>query len=339
MRQLADHAGVRWGVMMPAAHVGTVLEKDPLYRARCLDNFNLLAIPDFGWSRVEPEQDAWALGPVSAAADFAAAAGMTAMGMHLLWGHPSQIPAWLRPSAESHAVRDHALTHVGAVVHAMRGRVAVWSVLNELDGAPWVVGSDFWRKALTPGDIVDVFHRVREQDAKAKLLVNDFGIEVPGGPGFIESRRDRVLRLVMDLRSQNAPLDGIGFQMHLDASHFRDPTVRSRRLSLFGDNIRSFQDAGVEVCVTELDVKVDGVRGSVADRLSIQSDLYESVLQTALEAGVLSVTFWGLSDKYAIDMQTGQVPPAPGRLLLDEAMQPKPSYYAAERVLRRRAHP
>src|SRR6266480_525465 len=47
MRELADHARLRWGVMMPAAHVGTVLERDPLYRERCLDNFNLLVIPDF----------------------------------------------------------------------------------------------------------------------------------------------------------------------------------------------------------------------------------------------------------------------------------------------------
>jgi len=320
--------------MMPAAHVGTVLERDPLYRERCLDNFNLLVIPDFGWARVEPERGAWQLGPVSAAADFAAASSMVAMGMHLLWGHPSQIPEWLRRSADPRALRDHAMRHVSAVVRAMHGRVAVWSVLNELDGAPWVSGSDFWRTALTVGDIVEVFQRVREEDAKAKLLVNDFGIEVPGGPGFMEDRRDRVLRLVMDLRSHNAPLDGIGFQMHLDASHFGDPTLRSRRLSLFRDNVRAFQDAGVEVCVTELDVRVDGVRDSVADRLSTQADLYESVLQAALQAGVLSVTFWGLSDRYAIDMATGQVFPAPGPLLFDGAFQPKPSYYAAERVLR-----
>ena len=58
MRQLADNAGLRWGVMMPAAHISTVLERDPLYRERCLDNFNLLVIPDFGWARVEPRQGA-----------------------------------------------------------------------------------------------------------------------------------------------------------------------------------------------------------------------------------------------------------------------------------------
>src|SRR6266516_2991814 len=337
MRHLADHAGVRWGVMMPAAHVGTVLERDPLYRAKCLANFNLLAIPDFGWAKVEPEQDAWKLGSVSAAADFAADAGMMAMGMHLLWGHPSQIPGWLRRFADPRSLRDHALQHVGALVRAMHGRVAVWSVLNELDGAPWVAGSDFWRTALTPADLVEVFQRAREEDSKAMLLVNDFGIEVPGGPGFMETRRDRVLQLVMELRSHRAPLDGIGFQMHIDASNFGDPTVRRRRLSLFRDNVRSFQDAGVKVCVTELDVRIDGVRGSVADRLSIQADLYEGVLQTALDAGVSFVSFWGLSDRYASDMCTGHVSGAPGPLLFDRTMQPKASYYAAERALGKRA--
>ena len=330
MRQLADHARVRWGVMMPAAHVATVLERDVVYRAGCLDNFNLLAIPDFGWARVEPEQDTWNLGPVSGAADFATAAGMVAMGMHLLWGHPSQIPAWLRQTVESGSARDHALRHVAAVVRAMRGRVAVWSVLNEFEGAPSFPGLDFWRSALRFGDIVDVFQRIREEDQKATLLINDFGIEVPGGPGFMEDRRDRMLRLVTELRAHGAPLGGIGFQMHIDGGNLSDPTVRRRRLSLFRDNVHAFQDVGVHVCVTELDISIDGLSGSVADRLALQADLYESVLQSTFEAGVLSVSLWGLSDRYAIGLPPGQ----PGRLLFDSTMQPKPSYYAADRALR-----
>jgi hypothetical protein len=128
-----------------------------------------------------------------------------------------------------------------------------------------------------------------------------------------------VYELVRKLKRQHVPIDGVGFQMHIDARF--PPTEAQLR-----DNFERFDDLGLSINVSELDVQVRNVIGTRADKLALQKQIYHRVVAACVATpSCEAVTTWGFTDRYSwIDSTFGADDP----LEFDDALARKPAYYA-----------
>ena len=135
--------------------------------------------------------------------------------------------------------------------------------------------------------------------SNAKLEIRDFNIAFGG------KKADGLYQLIKHLKNSNVPIDAIGFQCHLNTN------ISYNYDNLF-DNIKRFQQIGVDVYITELDVGMnlwggDGrPRRKVSDVIKNDSDwddyfdnqnkIYYNVIKTSREAGVKLISDWGFRD-------------------------------------------
>ena len=96
------------------------------------------------------------------------------------------------------------------------------------------LGTDYVQIAL---------NAARSADPAAKLYINDYNIENPG------AKSTAMQNLVKTLKAASVPLDGIGLQ-----SHFIVGSVPST--STLVSNMNAFVALGVEVAITELDIRM-----------------------------------------------------------------------------------
>ncbi|MGB9845842.1 MAG: endo-1,4-beta-xylanase [Methanothermobacter tenebrarum] len=265
------------------------------------------------------------------------------MALHLVAGGQAFIPSWL---ARGNFSKEELLSilheHITTVVRRYKGRVKRWVVVNELFGLPWEGGerlSSFWHDRLGPGyEWVEMaFKWAHEADPESELVLNDFGIEFPGYLLYDRSRDQKVYELVRSLKEKNVPIHGIGFQMHLYGKDFLTPRDLDAKVEALRGNIQKYRDLGVEVLVTEFDVRLGGVPGSQEERFELQGKVYESMLRACLESGVKSFSVFGLVDKWSWLEDPNLRSPHGGAdadpLLFDDNYQPKPSWHAVMKVL------
>ena len=240
---------------------------------------------------------------------------MTVKGHALLW-HQS-LPSWVSglPEAE---LRAAVAAHIAAVAGHFRGRVHAWDVVNEAvsdDGTG--LRDTVFRQKLGDGYIAEAFRLAREADPGALLFYNDYGGEGSG------AKADRIYDLVRRLLSEGVPIDGIGLQMHVSANaRPSDGSIAS--------NMRRLASLGLVVHISEMDVKVNGVPGSTAQKLDAQKSAYKSIVTVCLaEPRCEAVTFWGVSDAHT--WISGDTP-----LLFDAQYAAKPAYAGVLDALRGR---
>lgn len=103
-----------------------------------------------------------------------------------------------------------------------------------------------------------------------------------------------MLNLVKSLKSQNVPLDGVGFQCHF---------IVGELPSGLQTNFESFTAAGVEIALTELDIRMQ--LPSTPALLQQQKTDYTTVIKACQGVtGCVGVTIWDWTDKYSWVPQT-----------------------------------
>lgn len=129
--------------------------------------------------------------------------------------------------------------------------------------------------------------------------------------------------MLKDFKSRGIPVDGIGFQMHLDIQYAID-------YDDFARNMQRFADLGLEIYVTEMDVRVSSNTNSA--ELEKQASYYKNIIEKCMaQPAVKAIQVWGHTDKHSWVPNT-----FPGRdnaLLFDKNYNPKPSYYAMQAAL------
>ena len=101
----------------------------------------------------------------------------------------------------------------------------------------------------------------------------------------------------------------------------------------FGDNLERFAAAGVDVAITEADVRM--VLPVTPEKLATQATYFGDMMRSCVAVRrCVSFTLWGFTDRYSwvpgfFDGQGAATP-------FDEAFQPKPAYFALRDALRRR---
>lgn len=312
LRPLADQRGVFLGAAVRPEYL-----EDEDYVRILKANFNILtAENDMKWSMVRLSPTKFDFSGVEVLVQWAEENRMAVRGHTLVWHN--QNPGWLSQLPEDAAVWEEALRHhILTFVGEYRGRIRDWDVVNEVVADDGTMRETVWSRHLGPGYIAQAFRWARQADPQARLFINDYSTELPG------PKSDRLYALVQELLAQGVPLDGVGFQCHLIGSEPVDFDAIRR-------NFQRFADLGLEVQITELDVRLPGAPDQAA--LERQAEIYGRLLETlrAVQPSATAVV-WGVTDLRS--WIPGFFSGFGSALLFDEDYRPKPAVRAWAKVL------
>ncbi len=117
------------------------------------------------------------------------------------------------------------------------------------------------------------------------LFYNDYNIEEPG-PKF-----DAVLQMVTDFVANGVPINGVGFEMHVENTYYPNAQQLTQ-------NIQALAALGLQVHITEMDVRVPVDSAGLASDadLQTQAQVYQTVLSTCLQQpNCTAFQVWGVS--------------------------------------------
>ncbi len=205
--------------------------------------------------------------------------------------------------------------HVRMVMSRYAGRVAEWDVVNEAIGPDGSYARNVWFDALGKRYVERAFRAAHDADPSARLFYNDNGIELPDHPHTVAVRA-----MVARLRRRGVPIHGVGIQNHVSTTHHASEAQLAR-------TIRGFTSMGLNVAITEMDVKLDPP-GTRARRLERQRLVYRAAARAcARNPRCSSFSTWGVGDGVS------WLGPTAGGLLFDRGYRRKPAYSAVSRSL------
>ncbi len=331
LRALADDAGIKIGVAVNA----DLLENNGKYRNIVNTQYSSVTAENvMKWEAVNPAPGVYDWAAAEALIANAEANGQVVRGHTLVWHN--QLPAWITEgdfSAEE--LREILEHHVRTVAGHFAGDIQQWDVVNEIfnDDAAGSFRETIWYQAYEdlglPGEqyVADIFQWAHEADPNALLFYNDYNLEFTG------PKSNAAYAFMQELLADGVPVQGVGFQGHLD-TQYGYPDLRN--------NLQRFADLGLEVAMTEVDVrtfvsqKPNGTyTNTPADpaEAAQQVDWWAQTLEDCLAVEACnSYTVWGVSDanSWIPGWFTGQG----AGLLYDMHNNPKPQYDALREVLR-----
>ncbi len=298
--------------LVGAAVSADALAADASY-AETLENEFTSVTPEnaMKWGFVQPvDATHWDYAQADAIVAAAKRAGQAIRGHALIWHQ--QLPPFVTDALTTKELKKAIERNIDAVVGRYRGVVGAWDVVNEAIADDGSLRDTVFSRKFGKDFIAHAFRRANRADPKAKLYYNDYGAEV------VNAKSDAVYDLVSSLKDDRVPIDGVGFQMHIDARYA--PTSAQ-----IEENFARFTDLGLSVNVSELDVRVAEISGTRAEKLAIQQQIYHRVIAACVATrGCDSVTTWGFTDRYSwVDSTFGPDDP----LEFDDAIARKPAYY------------
>ncbi|MEU7855661.1 endo-1,4-beta-xylanase [Nonomuraea sp. NPDC049141] len=312
---LRVHAASR-GKFIGAALATTPLANESQYRTIAATEFSQVTAENaMKWDSTEPSQGQFNFSGADQIVTFATQNNQQVHGHTLVWH--SQTPGWVQ-SLGATAMRSAMQNHISQVVghYANNATVTSWDVVNEVFDDNGNMRTSFWYNTLGQSYIADAFRAARAADSNARLCINDYNVE------GINAKSTAMYNLVSSLRQQGVPVDCVGFQGHLAIQYGFPSQVQQ--------NMQRFADLGVQVRVTELDVRMIMPRDATKD--ATQATYYRDVVNACLAVTACAgITIWGFTDKYSWvpDTFSGQG----AALIYDASYQQKPAYTAVHDAL------
>ncbi|MDW4904900.1 endo-1,4-beta-xylanase [Streptomyces sp. ADMS] len=266
------------------------------------------------WESVEPSRGNYNWTEADQIVAFAQAHNQQVRGHTLVWH--SQNPGWLAngtwtPAQLSTILQDHITTEVTRY----KGELAAWDVVNEPFNEDGTYRSTLWSDNLGTDYIAQALTWARAADPTAKLYINDYNVE------GVNAKSTALYNLVRSLKERGIPIDGVGLQAHL---------ILGQYPSTLQQNIQRFADLGVDVAITELDIRMQ--LPATEAKLTQQAADYKAVVDACVAAPrCVGVTVWGFtdSDSWIPDVFDGYGAATP----YTESFTPKPAYYAIAQSL------
>jgi len=309
LRDLAAVHGLRLGFAAP--HEMFELDDSALFTAIAAEEYDILTPENsmkMRYLRPAPGPYEWERS--DRLIEFAEAHGMAVHGHPLIWS--GQVSPWIKELGRSE-LAELMREHIATVVSRYRGRIEVWDVVNEAffrDGSP---RDTLWYLSMGEAYIAEAFRIAREHDPDVTLIYNDFDI------AWLNPKSDALLEWLAGELERGTPIDGVGFQVHLET--FDLPGVDSLR-----ENFRRFAELGLDIYITEMDVAVDWQADPDVEALK-QADVYADVLRICVEQPhCRALQTWGLGDRHAWRSSSKPMP-------FDDEYRAKPAFHAMQRVL------
>jgi endo-1,4-beta-xylanase len=170
------------------------------------------------------------------------------------------------------------------------------------------------------------FHHIRREFPKAKLVLNEFGIELD--EGWQQRKRAALLTWLTDARARGVPIDGLGLQSHLIAGKPHDH-------SGMRDFLRAVDRLGLPIHITEFDVSEHRLpqSWSRAEKDNFNAKLASDYLRTVMSnSQLVELCWWHLrSDLNYISRQYSWLKPHPSPY--DANSRPLPLYASVVRTI------
>jgi endo-1,4-beta-xylanase len=325
LREAAQASGMLIGTAVRPARLS-----EAAYASTLAREFNMLEPEDvLKWEVVHRERQSFDFSQGDQIVDFATRHGMKVRGHTLVWHQ--QNPKWLTEGKYTSGELAQILEqHIKTVVGHYRGKIFAWDVVNEAFDELHVgeLRSTIWRDQPGIGlagngssYIERCFRWAHDADPQALLFYNEAGAEV------LNPKSDAIYAMVRDFRHRGVPIDGVGFQMHIE-------NLRADVASISA-NIKRFTALGVQVHITEMDVAlpVDPNGNPRAEDLQLQAGIYRELATACLShRGCTAIQTWGFTDKYSwIGSHSKQTQGA--ALPFDRNYRAKPAYLALRDAL------
>jgi endo-1,4-beta-xylanase len=247
---------------------------------------------------------------------FAQSHNMVVRGHTLVWHN--QLPDWVTKGSYHPArLADILHGHIKTVMAHYASKVYAWDVVNEAFNDDGTMRDTIWydQPGIGAGAgtkyIEQALRWAREADPGAKLFYNDYDAEE------VNEKSDAIYAMAKDFKVRGVPLDGIGFQAHVGL-YFGDPA----KLASFAKNMDRFAKLGLELHITELDVRLND---SSPASLTAQAKLYGDITTLCVQQPACKLLqTWGFTDKHSWipSFYKGQG----WALLWDDKYQKKPAY-------------
>ncbi len=294
---------------------------EPRYCQIMKRDFNLADLSDFSSPGIWLGQGQYDFSALDRAVDYASQRGWRIRASHLLWGDPDYLPAWLKNSNFSQDEYIQIMEqYIRDIIARYKGRVQEWSIANEATIRSWTPGMDFWNDKIGPKYIALAFQTARQADPNGVLILNDVNNQSsqdPASSGLV----NKMYTTVKQLKSQGVPIDVVGMQMHLLQPF--ETSVPPQKADVIA-TMQKFAALGVRIDITEFDVYMARLPGTPAEKLNIETKIYQDMLEACLESGVCdSFSTWGISQK----------DPKAASLMFDGNFDPKPAYFAVRDAL------
>jgi endo-1,4-beta-xylanase len=304
LRDAVSGTGFRIG----AAVADSPLNNDSSYRATLAREFNAVTPENaMKWDAIEPSRGQFSFAAADRIVSAARQNGQDVYGHALVWH--SQLPGWVSNLGASE-LRSAMLNHIEVVGRHFAGQVRAWDVVNEVFNENGTRRNSVFQQKLGNGYIAEAFRAASAADPAAKLYINDYNVE------GINAKSNAMYDLVRQLLADGVPVDGVGLQAHFVVGGVPQDLRQ---------NIQRFADLGLEVKITELDVRIPTPADS--GELAQQATDYATVTETCLQVGnCVGVTTWGITDRYS---WVPDVFPGYGAaLVFNESYAKKPAYSA-----------
>ena len=252
--------------------------------------------------------------------DFAIANGMEMRGHTLVWH--SQVPDWFfqdptdpTKNASKELLLQREKTHITKVLNHYKEKYGAnnpikwWDVVNEVIDDNGTYRNSKWYQIAGLDFIKVAFETAREVDPSLKLYINDYNIERNN------AKTQKLYELVRDLKAEGVPIDGVGLQMHVSSDVSLDDVKAS---------IEKYASLGVDIQITELDVKMGVENEAVTAEVLLQQARYYKQLFDIFKAhkvDISTVVLWGVIDDTS---WINTYKP----LLFDGKFQAKPAFYS-----------
>nr|QQZ02682.1 1,4-beta-xylanase [uncultured microorganism] len=232
-----------------------------------------------------------------------------------------QPPDWLKNGNYN---RDQIIElmqkYINTIISRYSGQIDQMVIVNEPAGnlRGWT-RDDFFNSKIGPEYIDIAFQAARNADPNLILIFNDTDNHFEGG-----HTTQNTIGVVKRLKEKEL-IDGVGVQLHLDGAR---PFNKE-------DFIKTLKEyVGLPVYITEFDIDMSNVYGTLEQRQKIQARIAKLVMEGILESGVVvSFTMWEApGDKFNWLENYLNKDKADGTFWTDE-LDPKQSYYAATQAL------
>ncbi|KAG9251555.1 family 10 glycosyl hydrolase [Emericellopsis atlantica] len=237
------------------------------------------------WLFVEPEQGVFNFTEGDITADLAAEQGKILRCHALVWH--SQLAPWVEATEWTPETLTEAITlHVQTVAEHYKGQCYAWDVVNEALNEDGTWRESVFYEVLGEDYIKLAFRVASEADPEAKLYYNDYNLERPG------AKVNGALRIVEMLQEDGIRIDGVGMQAHFTAGGA--PSLDEQI-----EVIESYAALGVEVALTELDVRLETLPPT-EETLALQKEDYKNAVAACAQVDAcVGVTVWDFYDPFS----------------------------------------
>ncbi|KAF5326972.1 hypothetical protein D9619_004100 [Psilocybe cf. subviscida] len=247
-----------------------------------LDFGQLTPANSMKWDATEPDRGNFTFANGDTIVKIAESHGQLMRGHNCVWH--SQLPDWVTAgNFDKPTLLSIVQNHCGTLVKHYKGKICDWDVVNECLNDDGTFRQDVFFNTTGTEYISAALRAARAADPHAKLYINDFNIEGRS------AKSTALQNLVKQLKKDGVPIDGVGIQSHLIVGEV--PTT-------FKQNMEDFTALGIEVAVTELDVRMN--LPATPALLAQQEADYETVVAACASVkACVGVTLWDWTDKFS----------------------------------------